>query len=54
MHHWLPETTFEQLEQPIGPLDPLAEQALERYYTIKVGSMQFCGRRLSGCHSGRV
>jgi lysine-N-methylase len=43
MHGWIPETTFERLEEPLGPLDPLAEQVLERYYTIKVGSMQFCG-----------
>jgi lysine-N-methylase len=35
--------TFEELEAPTGPLPPEAEEALERYYTIKVEAMQFCG-----------
>jgi lysine-N-methylase len=43
MHAWIPETTFDAVEQPAGPLSPQAEEILERYYTIKVGSMQFCG-----------
>jgi lysine-N-methylase len=43
MHGGLPETTFEELEKPRGPLPPAAEEVLERYYTIKVGSLQFCG-----------
>ncbi|MBI1914326.1 MAG: YkgJ family cysteine cluster protein [Planctomycetes bacterium] len=43
MHAWLPETTFEAIEQPTGPLSPQADEILERYYTMKVGSMQFCG-----------
>src|SRR5262249_2934495 len=29
--------------QPRGPLPAEAEAILERYYTIKVGSLQFCG-----------
>ena len=43
MHRGLPDTTFEEVEVPCGPLPPEAEQALERYYAIKVGSLQFCG-----------
>jgi lysine-N-methylase len=39
----LPEKTFEEMEQPAGPLPPSAEEALERYYLIKIESMQFCG-----------
>jgi lysine-N-methylase len=43
MHRLLPEATFEQAEQPCGPLGQAAEEVLERYYVIKVGSLQFCG-----------
>jgi lysine-N-methylase len=42
MHRGLPETTFEQAEVPRGPLPQPAEEVLERYYTLKVGSLQFC------------
>lgn len=43
LHDAIPETTFEAAEKPRGPLPNDAEQALERYYTLKVGSLQFCG-----------
>jgi lysine-N-methylase len=43
LHRILPETTFEEAEVPRGPLPAAAEEVLERYYTIKVGSLQFCG-----------
>ena len=43
LHASLPETTFADLETPRGPLDAEAEALLERYYTIKVQSLQFCG-----------
>ncbi len=43
MHRWLPETTFEQIEAAAGPLSQSAQDVLERYYLMKVGSMQFCG-----------
>jgi lysine-N-methylase len=43
MHRWIPETTFEQIESANGPLSPAAEEILERYYLMKVGSLQFCG-----------
>jgi lysine-N-methylase len=43
VHGRLPETTFERLEEPLGPLPDDAEQVLERYYTFKVGSLQFFG-----------
>jgi lysine-N-methylase len=42
-HAWIPETTFERLEQPTGPLSAESEQTLERYYTLKVESLQFVG-----------
>jgi lysine-N-methylase len=42
-HRALPETTFEQVEVPRGALGTEAEEVLERYYHIKVGSLQFCG-----------
>ncbi len=43
MHRLLPETNFEQAEEPRGALGAAAEEVLERYYAIKVGSFQFCG-----------
>jgi lysine-N-methylase len=43
LHRLLPETTFEEVEVPRGPLPADAEEVLERYYTTKVGSLQFCG-----------
>jgi lysine-N-methylase len=46
MHAKLPEATFEQAEQPRGSLPAEAEAVLERYYTIKVGSLQFCAQGL--------
>ncbi len=48
VHGKLPATTFDQLESPVGPLPPEAEEMLERYYLLKVGSLQFCGRRNFG------
>lgn len=43
LHARLEELTFEELEKPAGPLPEEAEAALERYYTIKLDSVQFCG-----------
>jgi lysine-N-methylase len=43
LHAWIPATTFERAEEPAGPLSQAAEEVLERYYSIKVGSLQFCG-----------
>jgi lysine-N-methylase len=43
MHKWLPETTFADVEQPRGPWSIEVESILERYYTLKVGALQFCG-----------
>jgi lysine-N-methylase len=39
----LPEATFEQGEVPSGPFDEATEAMLERYWTTKVESFQFCG-----------
>jgi lysine-N-methylase len=43
MHRLLPEAPFALAEEPRGPLSQAAEEVLERYYVIKVGSLQFCG-----------
>src|SRR5204863_3478890 len=43
MHRRMPEVTFEQVEQPTGPLPAEAEDVLERYYVAKVASFQFFG-----------
>ena len=48
LHEWLPETTFEEVEKPCGPMPLEMEHILERYYLIKVGSLQFCGGALFG------
>jgi lysine-N-methylase len=42
-HNWLPETTFAEVEKPRGPWPMEVEAILERYYTLKVGALQFCG-----------
>jgi lysine-N-methylase len=39
----LPDKTFAHMEEPLGPLEPAAKEMLERYYQIKMESMQFCG-----------
>jgi lysine-N-methylase len=39
----LPEKTFEDFEQPLGPNPSEVEELLERYFVIKTESMQFCG-----------
>jgi lysine-N-methylase len=43
LHKLLPDTTFDALEQPIGPLPEVAQEILERYYLVKLVSLQFCG-----------
>ncbi len=43
MHNRLPETTFDRVESAPTPRTPEVEAILERYYTIKVESLQFCG-----------
>ncbi len=43
VHGLLPETTFEKLEEPAGPLPLAAEAMLSRYYRVKVESHQFFG-----------
>lgn len=44
VHADIPETTFERVEAARwGRLPEEAERALERYYTVKVSSLQFCG-----------
>lgn len=40
----LPETTFEKLEEPFGELSKEAERLFERYYQVKIESLQFAGR----------
>lgn len=43
LHNRLPKTTFTQVEAAPGTLSGEAEEILERYFTIKVESLQFCG-----------
>jgi lysine-N-methylase len=43
MNGLLPPATFESAEEPMGPLPESAAEVFERYYAIKVGSLQFCG-----------
>jgi hypothetical protein len=44
----LPEKTFAQFEQPMGPWTAASQEALERYYLIKTESLQFCGASYYG------
>jgi lysine-N-methylase len=39
----LPATTFEQVEAARGPLSAEEEEILQRYYSVKLASLQFCG-----------
>lgn len=48
LHARLPETTFERAEEPAGPLPEAADEILERYYLVKIGSLQFCGAAAYG------
>lgn len=43
VHAALPDITFEQIEQTPSAMTPAVDQTLERYYRVKVASMQFCG-----------
>ena len=43
LNQLLPDTTFDQVEQPVGPLSEDVEEILERYYTVKLASLQFQG-----------
>jgi lysine-N-methylase len=43
LNGFLPETTFERVEEPRGALPLAADAILERYYLVKVSSLQFCG-----------
>ena len=44
----LPDTTFERVELATGPLTETAEAILERYYVVKLGSLQFFGSSCFG------
>jgi lysine-N-methylase len=43
LHRRIPETTFEQIESAASRLPASVEEVLERYYTVKVESLQFFG-----------
>jgi lysine-N-methylase len=43
LHGRLPPTTFGRGEEPAGTLPEAAELVLERYFAVKVESLQFCG-----------
>ena len=42
VNEFLPEITFEEVERR-GGLPPETDEALERYYAVKLNSLQFCG-----------
>lgn len=42
INEFLPETRFEEIEQKSG-LPPEIDEILERYYVVKLNSLQFCG-----------
>jgi lysine-N-methylase len=42
VNEFLPETSFDAVEQSKG-LPPELDETLERYYVVKLNSMQFCG-----------
>ncbi len=42
VNQFLPETTFEEVDSRPG-LPPEADEILERYYLVKLNSLQFCG-----------
>jgi lysine-N-methylase len=42
VNEFLPETTFEAVERCTGIL-PELDETLERYYVVKLNSLQFCG-----------
>jgi lysine-N-methylase len=48
LNAFLPETTFEQVEAAATALSVEAEDVLQRYYTVKVASLQFCGSTYFG------
>lgn len=43
VHAFIPAVSFTEAEQPLPPLSPQANQTLERYYRLKLESVQFCG-----------
>ncbi len=43
LHAKMAEATFEEIERTRVALTPEAEKTLERYYVIKIDSLQFCG-----------
>ena len=42
VNRFLPETTFEEVERCSG-MPPEMDETLERYYLVKLNSLQFCG-----------
>jgi lysine-N-methylase len=42
LHEWMENVTFERIDEPAGPLASDAQAVLERYYVVKVNSLQFC------------
>jgi lysine-N-methylase len=42
VNEFLPETSFEQVERSSG-MPPEMDETLERYYVVKLDSLQFCG-----------
>lgn len=45
----LKRVRFAEIERSFGPLPPAAEALLERYFLVKVQSLQFCGKGYHDC-----
>ncbi len=43
LHGLMAEMTFEEIDQPAGPMPASADQLLTRYFQVKLESLQFCG-----------
>jgi len=48
MHHWIPEVPFEKAETPVEVWPAEVQRIFERYLSIKLGSLQFCGATMYG------
>jgi len=48
LHARVPEVTFARAEEAAGRIPAEAEELLDRYYRVKVDSLQFCGPSLYG------
>lgn len=48
LQNGLPDVSFTELEEPLGPLTEESVEALTRYYSVKLEALQFCGPAFFG------